>query len=867
MRRAPHAPRLSAFVCALVLTTCTHAAFAAWPTTTTTNVPVANDPTVNAFNELAVPDSCGGAIFAWLGQPPGINEVVVQRLDFLGQARWVPNGFPVAPPSPTIQGLIGIASDDAGGAFVTWSENRVAGNGQDIFVQHVLATGVIDPLWPPIGVTVTNVVGDQQNPKIVRDGSGGMLIAWEDSRGNVDFAPDIFAQRLNAAGAPLWAPNGVPVVVTPGQQVRPSIAGDGAGGLFVGWDDYVSGTGDVRAQHLEPTAGAQTWLPANGLAVCVLPDDQSFTTVTSDLGRMLIAWTDTRSYPVIDIYAQAISLTGVPLWTANGVKVSQAPDLNNSSPVIISDGLGGAIIGWQAYDGGAFADNIVAQHLDALGSLTWGASDLLVCGAPGRQLFMGGISDQRGGVIFFWDDRRIDESNIDIFARRVTGTGTLLWGIDGNAVSTAAGAQVAPIGTTDGAGGAIIGWQDQRASNVAVFAQQIGASGLVGVRDPSKNCEPDICGHPYADFGDAPEGIAAYGSGAPGHFPTCITDTPPGNQTIDCGAALSTPPGPTGYVEHVATAFDPFYFGFGCGPATSPGLAVDSEADGTEKVGPTPAIVPSEVSVCSPGVTIYEYELATNGLNYGVDERPGDGDAGIDVTPKMPVCEQWAINYDAWACATSPVPVFLNILVDWNHDGDWNDVVACGTFTPTSCAPEWAVKNAPATLSPGCNHKTSPLFPCGPFAGASWMRITLTQVPVSDDFPWRGSAPPPRSGQPGYFAGGETEDYPVLQVAASDVALGNLPRGFSLDTPSPNPTSGAATLRFSLPRAEAVELGVFDLVGRRVRRLDSAAATAGPHEIVWDGRDDGGARTSPGLYFVRLRASEGVVTRAVVVER
>jgi len=457
--------------------------FAAWPTVTTTNVPVANDPTVDAFNELAVPDSCGGAIFAWLGQPPGTDVIEVQRLDYLGQPRWALNGLPLAPPNPTAVSIVGIASDDVGGAFVTWSENRVAGNGLDIFVQHVLSTGIIDPAWPPAGVTVTNITGDQTNPRMVRDGSGGMLIAWEDSRGNVDFAPDIFAQRLNAAGVPLWAPNGVPVVVAPGRQDQPAIAGDGAGGLFVGWVDRQFSSADIRAQHLEPVAGGQTWAPANGLPVCTQPGDQSFLGVTSDLGRMLLAWMDDRLPTEQDVFAQAVSLSGVPLWTADGVRVSAAPDLNNGQPHVVSDALGGVIVGWQAYDGGGFQDNIVAQRVDPLGNIAWGPADVHLCDAPGRQLFMEGISDQRGGAIFFWDDRRIDENHIDIFARRVTGQGTPLWNVDGNPVSTAVGNQVAPIGTTDGAGGAILGWQDQRAANVAIFAQEISGSGVVGVRD------------------------------------------------------------------------------------------------------------------------------------------------------------------------------------------------------------------------------------------------------------------------------------------------------------------------------------------------------------------------------------------------
>jgi hypothetical protein len=36
------------------------------------------------------------------------------------------------------------------------------------------------------------------------------------------------------------------------------------------------------------------------------------------------------------------------------------------------------------------------------------------------------------------------------------------------------------------------------------------------------------------------------------------------------------------------------------------------------------------------------------------------------------------------------------------------------------------------------------------------MRVTISDIPVMDDFPWNGSV-----GSGGYLPGGETEDYPV----------------------------------------------------------------------------------------------------------
>jgi hypothetical protein len=63
----------------------------------------------------------------------------------------------------------------------------------------------------------------------------------------------------------------------------------------------------------------------------------------------------------------------------------------------------------------------------------------------------------------------------------------------------------------------------------------------------------------------------------------------------------------------------------------------------------------------------------------------------------------------------------------------------------------------------------------------------------------------------------------------------------------------------------AVELQVFDVMGRRVVRLFEGQEEAGEHSLRWPLLDDSGRRVSPGLYFVRLRAGALKTTRRVIV--
>ena len=51
----------------------------------------------------------------------------------------------------------------------------------------------------------------------------------------------------------------------------------------------------------------------------------------------------------------------------------------------------------------------------------------------------------------------------------------------------------------------------------------------------------------------------------------------------------------------------------------------------------------------------------------------------------------------------------------------------------------------------------------------------------------------------------------------------------------------------------AVEVGIFDLAGRRVRQLYRGADTSGQYARRWDGRADGGSVVAPGVYLYRVQ--------------
>jgi flagellar hook assembly protein FlgD len=72
-------------------------------------------------------------------------------------------------------------------------------------------------------------------------------------------------------------------------------------------------------------------------------------------------------------------------------------------------------------------------------------------------------------------------------------------------------------------------------------------------------------------------------------------------------------------------------------------------------------------------------------------------------------------------------------------------------------------------------------------------------------------------------------------------------------------------MRLDLPEPALVTVEVLDVRGRRVRTLNPGSDLGiGAHLITWDGVDDAGALTAPGVFFVRVRAgAEMLVTRVV----
>ena len=400
----------------------------------TTNGVAISTAVLGQENPVLTSDGAGGAIIAWQDNRPGLAnyDIYARRITATGAVQWAGDGAPVCVLAG-IQGKPQIVGDGAGGAVITWEDGR--GTNYDIYAQRIDASGAA--LWPANGVAVCAAVAAQRRPMMAANGAAGAIITWYDQRGGDN---DIYAQLVNASGVVQWTTNGVAVSTATSFQMNPALASDGSGGAIITWQDFRNGADyDIYVQRIN-AAGAVQWLP-DGIAACVATGAQEGAVVVSDdAGGAFITWTNGAwGSTTQDIYAQRIDASGVGQWDIDGTLVTGAVN-SQDVPSIARDGAGGVIIAWQdrRLGNNEYYNDIFAQRFDALGTAQWAANGLVVSRAVDSQAVPTLVDDGSGGAIIVWEDHRVNPT-WDIYAGRIPADGTSplqLTGLTGTIIGT-----------------------------------------------------------------------------------------------------------------------------------------------------------------------------------------------------------------------------------------------------------------------------------------------------------------------------------------------------------------------------------------------------------------------------------------------
>ncbi|MCF6147428.1 MAG: hypothetical protein E3K37_02095 [Candidatus Kuenenia sp.] len=419
-----------------------------------------------------ISDGTGGAIIVWEDTRNVHFDIFAQRIDAKGNVMWEENGVPVCLAEEN-QKLPKIISDGAGGVIITWHDLRSGITNSDIYAQRIDVNG--NPMWKTDGIPVCDEINEQDSPCIATDSAGGAIIIWQDSRTNYD---DLYAQRINNNGEMLWEKNGVPVCWVFGAQSAPVTVDDGHGGAIVAWQDFRKSYADIYAQRIDGS-GRILW-EKTGVNVCGARGHESYPVIISNGAEgAIVAWMDMRN-DNNDIFAQQLDGNGNILWEVDGIPVTTAQE-KQDYPVMVTDGAGGAIIAWWDLRSGKY--DVYTQRIDLTGNPLWKDDGLPVCMEDGIQNYVSLTADGVGGAILAWNDSRA--SLFDIYAQRIDSNGNAQWNNNGAPVSTASETQCYSAIVSDGKGGAIIVWQDERNTDKSywdIYAQKINAAGLLGAQ-------------------------------------------------------------------------------------------------------------------------------------------------------------------------------------------------------------------------------------------------------------------------------------------------------------------------------------------------------------------------------------------------
>lgn len=293
-------------------------------------------PKMTVNQSALISDGAGGMIVVWSDNRTGAYDVYVQRVNAQGTLLWGDDGVPVCA-APGIQFTARIASDGAGGAFLTWWDRRDENN--HVYLQHVDGSGTL--LWEQDGkqITVSPSAYDRY-PVLRSDAGGGVIVVWlvrtEDSR-------RIYVQKLDAAGNRQYPDEGVFALEAAGPSYSTWAIKDGTGGLIVLAQINQGGNNsDLKAQRVN-AEGSSLW-GEHGLMIPEVYFD--ICPVIDGAGGVYLFWMDERGgYQAEDIYGQYITARGTREWEEGGAPIIQAEGYQGDIWGI-PDGRGGVIISW-----------------------------------------------------------------------------------------------------------------------------------------------------------------------------------------------------------------------------------------------------------------------------------------------------------------------------------------------------------------------------------------------------------------------------------------------------------------------------------------------------------------------------------------
>lgn len=452
-----------------------------------------NDPNVNLaigdrlgdqVNAKCAADGQGGTWIGWFDHASGNYDVYVQHVDAYGVETFAHDGLLVSG-NPSNSSLVDwdLLCDASGACVIVFSDAR-AGSDLDVYAYRVDQAGAFT--WGANGVTLSNNADFEPAPRVAQLSDGNYLVVWMRSPSTGDNT--IRMQRLDAAGAPLFAAEGLPITTAAGEDPGfcDVVAAD-AGGYIVQWVRNIATFSSPRHIHARKFdgSGAPLWpaivpvFDAVAIPIAYQPIVQP-----DGAGGAYFCWHRSQ-LGVYDCLLQHLDASGVELLPHNGVSVSNQASTWELEPSLAQVGGGELVVAFNKRNSGQSNWGVGVQKLDAAGALLWGSSgvDLAPFDAI-NESFERCVPDGAGGAIVLWFEQPAATPQKRVLAQHVDGAGSVLWTPGGVAVCSNLSSKDDIEVVTDFPGYVRATWQDLRTDGGDIYAQNLFANGALGAAPP-----------------------------------------------------------------------------------------------------------------------------------------------------------------------------------------------------------------------------------------------------------------------------------------------------------------------------------------------------------------------------------------------